>query len=207
MDDITHIFQYNIAPQPYTRQLRVDYHQAIAATEEAAQALRQITAAHKNGGPYVVDRQAATLTSPDHQRSIGLPEPAVPNSESAIAAQRDGNDLAEMLRNLKVTDPALMLRAVAIDHASRSLAAEARARARLRDGAIEEAESGIRRRFTATSDRAVQIAALDQVGAGLDVALAVQRSDMPLAAASAGVQRSRAGNPPDLRSQALSARR
>jgi hypothetical protein len=113
-----------------------------------------------------------------------------------MAARRDDKDLAEMLRNLKVTDPALMLRAVAIDHASRSLAAEARARARLRDSAIEEAESGIRRRFTATSDRAVQLAAQDQVGSRLDAALAVPRSDMSMAAASRAQRRSAECRPP-----------
>jgi hypothetical protein len=99
-----------------------------------------------------------------------------------------------------------MLRAVAIDHASRSLAAEARARARLRDNAIEEAEGGISRHSAAASDRAAKLAAQDHVGTRMDAAMATQRPDMSLAAASPGMQRSQLTDAP-IQGQGRSARR
>jgi hypothetical protein len=176
-DDTTHILQYNIAPQPYTQQLRVCYHQAIAATDDAVQAMRQIIAAHENGVPRVADSRAATRTAIDDQGLSRCAEPAVPNTEPAIPARRDHSDLAQTLRNLKVTDPGLMLRAVAIDHASKNLAAEARARARQRDSAIDEA-NGVSRHSIEASDSAAQLAARDHVGTHLDVAMALQRSDL-----------------------------
>src|SRR5262249_43322753 len=124
-DDLTHIYRYHRACADQLAELHAAYDHAITTTGQAAATLNDVlTAAGAPGEPYALARslQASHPAHPRQQTS----RPWTPGTPIAAVRSQGAGHVERVLHTLKVSDPELVLRAIALDHAARELAAEAR---------------------------------------------------------------------------------
>jgi hypothetical protein len=123
-DDRRHAYRYRRASPDQTAELRAAYHHALAGTEQATATIDTLlTDLCTPGEPRALARALHhnPLTTQPHRRTTPL------TSQPATAAGPGPGtgDIEHLLHNLKVTDPQLLFRAIALDHATRDLTAEA----------------------------------------------------------------------------------
>jgi hypothetical protein len=159
-DDPTHIHRYHRASADQLAELHAAYDHAITTTGQAATALDDVlTAAGAPGEPYALAR-SLQASHPAHSRQ----QTSRPwTSSTPIAAVRSpgAGDLERVLHRLKVSDPELVLRAIALDHAARELAAEALTKAQRRTRVNQEAEHAPASRSDNRRKASAQLAAQD----------------------------------------------
>jgi hypothetical protein len=122
-DDLVHIYRYRPASPGQIGELRAAYHHAITATETVTTTLDSLlTDICAPGEPYALARalQRNPLAAPP-QSPISRPVP----SQLTAGSRPGAGDIERLLHDLKVTDPQLLFRAIALDHATRDLTAEA----------------------------------------------------------------------------------
>jgi hypothetical protein len=138
-DDLTHIYRYHRASADQLAELRAAYDHAITTTGQAATTLNDVlTATGPPGEPHALARslQASHPAQPRQQAS----RPSTSRTPTAAVRSHGAGDIERVLHNLKVSDPELVLRAIALDHAARELAAEALTKAQRRTRVNREAE-------------------------------------------------------------------
>lgn len=122
-DDLVHIYRYRHASPAQITELRAAYHHAITTTEQATATMDILTAdLCTPGEPYALARALQRSPVTVH------PQNARPLSSRATVAAAPGpgaGDIEHLLHDLKVSDPQLLFRAIALDHATRDLTAEA----------------------------------------------------------------------------------
>src|SRR5262249_6314591 len=98
------------------------HHQAATATDHATATLDNLLTTHDlPGDPHTLARAIShTPANPKHRQHPLPPAQRPPTT----ASRPDVTGLEHLLHDLKVSDPDLLLRATALDHASRALAAE-----------------------------------------------------------------------------------
>jgi hypothetical protein len=138
-DDLTHIYRYHRASADQLADLHAAYDHAITTTGQAATTLNDVlTATSAPGGPYALARslQASHPAQPRQQAS----KPWTSSTPIAAVRTPGAGDVERVLHDLKVSDPELVLRAIALDHAARELTAEALTTAQRRTHVNREAE-------------------------------------------------------------------
>ncbi len=132
--------RYGHAPRSRTTGLLTGYQTAVTATEHAAVTLNDLVIRHHAPPAALSAVRAASLSSPVTARHPGpstKPPPPPPTTGAARARRPD--ELEHLVRGLEITEPALLLRAAAIDRATSDLIAEATEKTQRLARAHEEA--------------------------------------------------------------------
>jgi hypothetical protein len=135
--DRIHIYRYRPATTDQIADLLTTYHQAVTATDHATATLDNLLTTHDlPGDPHSLARAIGhTPASPQHRQHALPPRQRPP----VAASQPSVTGLERLLHDLKISDPELLLRATALDHAARALATEAMTTALHRTTATQEA--------------------------------------------------------------------
>ena len=124
-DDLIHIYRYRHASPAQITELRAAYHHAITTTERATATMDTLlTDLCTPGEPYALARalqRSPATAHPQHQTTRQLSSRAT----AAAAPGSGAGDVEHLLHSLNVSDPQLLFRAIALDHATRDLTAEA----------------------------------------------------------------------------------
>jgi hypothetical protein len=162
--DRVHIYRYRPATTDQIANLLTTYDQAVAATSRAIATLDDLLNSHTTPGDSRSLARAIghTPVSPQRRQHALPPE----QRPGAVASQPDVTGLERLLHDLKISEPDLLLRATALDHASRALATEAITIALNRTTATEEAvHSGYP--YSRTPGPSARLASQDTPGPGI----------------------------------------
>jgi len=121
--DRVHIYRYRPATPDQIASLLTTYADAVAATNQATATLDDLLATHSSpGDSHSLARAIGHTPGTGPLRQHALP----PEQRPRTATTRpEVTGLERLLHDLKISDPELLLRATALDHATRALAAEA----------------------------------------------------------------------------------
>jgi hypothetical protein len=134
--------RYGHAPRSRTTGLLTAYQTAVTASEHAAITLSDLVIRHHAPRAVLSAARAGRLSSPVTARQPGpsIQPPSPPPSPTTGAARsRRADELEHLVRGLEITEPALLLRAAAIDRATSDLIAQATAKTQRLARASEEA--------------------------------------------------------------------
>jgi hypothetical protein len=124
-DDLVHVYRYRHASPGQIGELRAAYHHAITATETVTATLDTLlTDLCTPGEPYALARalqRSPVAAHPRHQDT----KPLSSRRTTAAELGPGAGDAERLMHSLKVSDPELLFRAIALDHATRDLTAEA----------------------------------------------------------------------------------
>jgi hypothetical protein len=132
--DRVHIYRYRPATPDQIANLITSYADAVAATSQVTATLDNLlTTRDLPGDSHSLAR--AIGHTPQHRQH------AVPHEQRprAVTTRPEVSGLERLLHDLNISDPELLLRAAALDHAARALAAEAVTNALQRAAATQEA--------------------------------------------------------------------
>jgi hypothetical protein len=134
--DRVHIYRYRPATTDQIANLLTTYADAVAATNQATATLDNLLTTHdRPGDSHSLARAIShTPASPQHRQHAIPPE----QRPRTATTRPEITGLERLLYDLNISDPELLLRATALDHATRALAAEAVTNALNRTAAAEE---------------------------------------------------------------------
>ncbi len=131
--DIPH--PYTRAPHQHTDALHAAYSTALSTSARITSVLDDLAIAV--GAPSTLlahTRSFERLQADAHRREdTDLAYQQTPPPAPAAAPPQPGTQIGSLIESMQITDPAMLLRAAAIDQASRNLLAEASAKTRKRD--------------------------------------------------------------------------
>jgi hypothetical protein len=179
-DDLVHVYRYRHAPAGQIAELRAACHHAITTTERVTATLDTLlTDLSTPAEPYALAR--ALQRSP----VAATPRPSArPVSSPAAGPGPGAGDVERLLHDLKVSDPQLLLRAIALDHATRDLTAEALTKAEQLARAEESARHATGCHYKNPRNRSARLAAQDLPGPGRTSALCEPAAQNPAADAT-----------------------
>ena len=129
-DDLTRAYRYRPASLTQITGLSARYQHAILASEHAVASIDNLLIATPPAPVQALTRainnHPDTVLHPGGHARVTL----VRSGDTAVAPAPEPGKLEGLLRARQITDPALLLRAALIDHATQALTAEAAVRAR-----------------------------------------------------------------------------
>jgi hypothetical protein len=135
--DRVHIYRYRPATPDQITNLLTTYDQAATATKQATAALDNLlTSPDLPADSHSLARSIGHTPARPQYRQHALPPVQRPRSATS---RPEVSGLESLLHDLKISDPELLLRATALDHAATALAAEAITKAIDRTIATQEA--------------------------------------------------------------------
>ena len=155
-DDLVHVYRYRHASPAQIAELRGAYHHAITTTERVTAAVDTLlTDLCTPGEPYALARalqRSPATAHPQNARQLS------PRATIAAAPGPGAGDIEQLLHSLKVSDPQLLFRAIALDHATRDLTAEALTKA---EQLVRAGEDAADFHYNYSRNRSARLAAQD----------------------------------------------
>ena len=165
-NDLVHVYRYRHASLAQVAELRAAYHHAITATQQATATLDTLlTDLCTPGEPYALARalqHSPLAVHPHHHNAKRL----VPRATTVTRPGPGAGDIERLLHSLNVNDPELLFRAIALDHATRDLTAEALNKAGQLAHAYESSKFATGCHMKSRRNRSAHLAAQDLPGAG-----------------------------------------
>lgn len=151
-------YRYTLASLSQTTELHRAYASAINATADAAECLDELAVAVGAPSTLLAAARALAGASPGSQKfkSLSATQQAI-EYQPLASGPKDLSPTEQLLHDLRITDPAMVLKAVAIEHARSELIAEAIEKSRGQDK-LTAAQS---RRRLSGNRRPTELANLD----------------------------------------------